>query len=475
MVGVPDLEAPGVYIEELPWGAGTIVGVETSTAAFVGRAHGGPTEPVAVSSFVEYQRVFGPPDPERELGHAVRAFLENGGAPAWIVRVAEPEPLSVGLKAIEAVSDLGLLCLPGETDVDILRQALDVPARRGLFLIADAMDLDPQAAATTARALAAENGARNGAFYWPPLRVTDADGSERLLAPSGAVAGVFARVDRSRGIWTAPAGERATVLGTEGPSVEVRDAEVSVLAATGVNAIRAFPSAGIRVWGGRTLSSDPEWRYVNVRRTFLFLEHSIDRGTQWAVFEPNDEPLWARVRGSVGAFLNGLWRQGAFQGQTPQEAFFVRCDRTTMTEDDLGDGRLRVQVGFAALRPAEFVVIEISKLLAAVATQVVGTSTGEPGLELRLPHRWVDPSRLAVMVEEEGGWTSWSAVEDLANSGSTDAHYVVEVGKDGGALLRFGDGEHGAVPPKGARIKASYRNSAGEAGDRPGRNRPPSA
>ena len=170
-----------------------------------------------------------------------------------------------------------------------------------MFLIADAMDLDPQLAAESARALASEDGASNGALYWPPLRVTDADGHERLSAPSGAVCGVFARVDRARGVWKAPAGEQAELLGTDGPAVEVDEAQISELADARVNPIRAFPGAGIRVWGARTLSSDPEWKYVNVRRLIIFLEHSIDRGLQWAVFEPNDEPLWARVRAAVGA------------------------------------------------------------------------------------------------------------------------------------------------------------------------------
>ena len=464
MVDVPKPTYPGVYVEELPWGVRSITGVETSTAAFVGRARAGPTEAVRVRSFSDFQRVFGPPDPKLELGYAVRAFFENGGARVWVVRVPEAEPLTHGLRALEPIEIRGVaVCFSGDYHVEAVRHTLGFCSRRGLFLVADAMDLDPKAAAETARALAGETGAENAALYWPPLRATD--GSERLLAPSGAVCGLLARVDQCRGVWKPSAGERASLLGPVEPAVEVSEEETATLADAGVNAIRAFPGRGIRVWGGRTLSSDPEWKYVNVRRFFLFLEHSIDVGTRWAVFEPNDEPLWAKVRVAVGAFLTALFRQGAFAGQTIDEAYFVRCDRTTMTQADLEWGRLNIEVGFAPLKPGEFIVIRIGRKLGAVATEIVGDSTGEPGLELRLPHRWVDPASVVVMVEHEGGWRAWSSVEDLGDSGPNDAHVRIEVDEDGRAVLRFGDGEHGAIPAKGDRVEATYRYGSGESGN----------
>jgi Bacteriophage tail sheath protein len=515
---VPDISYPGVYVEELPWGVRSIAGVETSTTAFIGRTYEGPSEPVCISAFSEYERLFGSPDRENELGHAVRAFFDNGGVRAWVVRVDRSDPLSVGLDALDGPAsdsladgvkvslyaalgwrpersdpkrfvaalnesfqpreveghtdwvwrpreEPGLLCLPGETDPEILRRALEVADRRGMFLIADAMELDPGVAAKQARDLAGEDSATNGAVYWPPLRVIETGGSPRLVAPSGAVCGIFARVDRARGIWKAPAGEGAEVLGSEGPAVEVREAEVAALADARVNAIRAFPGRGIRVWGARTLSADTDWKYVNIRRTFAFLEHSIDRGLQWTAFESNDEPLWARVRVAVGMFLADLWQRGAFQGRTPQEAFLVRCDRTTMTEDDLAQGTLRVVIGFAPLEPAEFVIIEICKARRASATEIVGVSTGEAGFELPLPHRWVDPAPVSVMVDGPEGWTTWTAVPDFANSGPDDGHFAVKVGEDGRAAIQFGDGEHGAVPMKGASILASYRYGLGRAGN----------
>jgi phage tail sheath protein FI len=150
--------------------------------------------------------------------------------------------------------------------------------------------------------------------------------------------------------------------------VNVSKAEQEMLNPRGVNCIRSFAGRGIRVWGARTCSDDPLWKYVNVRRLFLFLEKSIERGTQWAVFEPNDERLWARVRQSISQFLMGVWRDGALMGTTPEEAFFVKCDRTTMTQNDIDNGRLIVLVGVSPVKPAEFVIFRIAQ--AAQGTMV---------------------------------------------------------------------------------------------------------
>jgi Phage tail sheath C-terminal domain len=231
-----------------------------------------------------------------------------------------------------------------------------------------------------------------------------------------------------------------------------------------VNSIRAFRGHGIRVWGSRTLASDPEWKYVNVRRLVAFLERSLDRGTQWTVFEPNGESLWAQVRSAVGVFLNDLWRQEAFAGGSPGDAFYVRCDRRTMTQDDIDQGRLVMEIGIAPVRPAEFVIIRIARKLAGVACEIVGESTGEPGFELRLPHRWVDPLTVAVIVEGERGWAAWNAVTDLSTSGPADAIYMIEVDDEGYAVIRFGDAEHGSIPPRAARFQATYRYGGGRGG-----------
>jgi phage tail sheath protein FI len=193
--------------------------------------------------------------------------------------------------------------------------------------------------------------------YFPRLRVRRPSG-ERDLPAGGAVAGILTRTDTERGVWVSPDGER--VVGTLGPAVELDDASVDSLGLAAVNAIRFVPGRGIRLWGARTLAdTDAEWKYVHVRRLAAFLEQSIQQGLQWVVFEPNAPRLWTQVRALVRTFLTSVFRSGAFPAATADEAFFVRCDRTTMTQDDVDAGRLVVHVGFAPLRPAEFVILRI--------------------------------------------------------------------------------------------------------------------
>jgi phage tail sheath protein FI len=180
-----------------------------------------------------------------------------------------------------------------------------------------------------------------------------------LLPPSGFVAGIYGRTDAERGVFKAPANE--PVLGLAGFESNITTARQDVLNPEGINALRFFPDRGFRVWGARTLSSDPEWKYVNVRRLFIFIEHSLQRGTQWAVFEPNNPMLWANIRQTIEDFLLVQWRDGALIGATPAQAYFVRCDRTTMTQNDLDNGRLIALVGIAPTTPAEFVIFRIGQ------------------------------------------------------------------------------------------------------------------
>jgi phage tail sheath protein FI len=189
------------------------------------------------------------------------------------------------------------------------------------------------------------------------------------VPPSGFVAGQYARTDSRRGVWKAPAGTEANVAGAVGLTRQLTDAEQDTLNPIGVNALRFFPASGIVVWGARTLATqaDPEYRYIPIRRLAIFLEQSIYNGIQWAVFEPNDEDLWASLRLNIGAFMMTLFRQGAFQGGTPAQAFFVKCDAQTNPQDQINAGIVTVLVGFAPLRPAEFVVIRISQKTAEAA------------------------------------------------------------------------------------------------------------
>ena len=223
--------------------------------------------------------------------------------------------------------------------------------------------LDPRSGMT-----AVASAADNAAMYFPRIVAPDPlnAGQPASFAPCGAIAGIFARIDDQRGVWKAPAGQEAALRGVSGLSHHLNDDENGRLNAVGVNAVRSFPGAGNLVWGARTLQGADalasDWKYIPVRRLVFYIEESISRGTQWAVFEPNAEPLWAELRLQVGAFMQGLFTRGAVQGQTAREAYFVRCGQDTTTQADIDRGIVNVEIGLAPLKPAEFVVINIQQI-----------------------------------------------------------------------------------------------------------------
>ena len=208
------------------------------------------------------------------------------------------------------------------------------------------------------------------AVFYPRVRYSD-KGLVKLIGAAGAIAGLMARIGSNRGVWKAPAGIEAGLRGIVGVNVELTDAENGVLNKKAVNCIRVLPN-GIVNWGSRTLDGDDdfgsEWKYIPIRRLALMIEESLYRGTRWAVFEPNDEPLWANIRLNVGAFMNSLFRQGAFQGSSPQQAYYVKCDADTTTQNDRNLGIVNIEVGFAPLKPAEFVVIKIQQIAGNIPT-----------------------------------------------------------------------------------------------------------
>lgn len=211
-----------------------------------------------------------------------------------------------------------------------------------------------------------KNDSKYAAFYCPWIAVSDPQtGERRKIPPGGAALGIYARSDAERGVFKAPANE--VVRGALDLEYHIDEHTQEILNPRGANVIRQFPGRGIRVWGARTLSSDPLWKYVPVRRLFIFLEHSIYDGTQWVVFEPNDERLWARVKDTIRLFLRTQWREGALMGTTEAEAFRIACDRTTMTQDDILNGRLICEIGIAPVRPAEFVIFRIFQFTAEAA------------------------------------------------------------------------------------------------------------
>lgn len=367
-----------------------IEGVPTSITAFVGGAREGPRDtPVEVRSFADFQRHFGA-EVDGPLALSVRLFFENDGTHALIVRagndlaisdadVSDPslQPEQRGLWALGTAEIFNLLCVPpfafgpgGDIGAQTRRAAADFSAARRAFFIVDPLAswATPDDIINGAEGLESATWGlprtRNAAVYFPTLRVADPlrAGGVIECAPGGAVAGLYARTD-ARGVWKAPAGRGATLSGVSALAVNLTDMEQGRLNPRGVNVLRTFPGMGQVVWGARTLegtdASGSEWKYVPVRRLALYLEESIARGTRWAVFEPNDERLWSALRQQVGAFLHLLFRAGSFQGTTERQAYLVKCDAGTTSQLHIDEGVVNILVGFAPLKPAEFIVISI--------------------------------------------------------------------------------------------------------------------
>ncbi len=312
------------------------------------------------------------------LARAVEGFYRNGGRRCWVVRVTSPTGTSSdisladlvgtpgaeperarGLAALEAIPEISLVACPDEhlyPEGDVARAMVEHCERlRYRFAILSAPEAPP--ATDDHRPPVAS---RHAAYYDPWLVVEDTRrGGEIAVPPCGHVAGIYARIDLARGVHKAPTNE--DVRGIRRLRRAITEAEQAILAPRGVDVLRSFPGRGILVWGARTTSDDSEWRYVSVRRLLVHLERSIDEGTQWVVFEPNEPALWDRVRRAVESFLFEQWRDGALAGSTVDEAYFVRCDRSTMTQNDLDEGRLIVEIGVAPVRPAEFVIFRIGQ------------------------------------------------------------------------------------------------------------------
>jgi hypothetical protein len=277
--------------------------------------------------------------------------------------------LRKGIYALEAVDLFNILCLPGVSDAGILQDADSYCGERRAFLLVDPpkTTVKPDAMGALASGSSLPKS-KNAAVYYPWVKIADPlnGGKLRETAPSGAIAGLYARIDSARGIWKAPAGTEATLVGAQGVAYTLTDGENGTLNPLGVNCIRSFPVYGTISWGARTLRGADqmadEWKYVPVRRTALYIEESLYRGLKWVVFEPNDEPLWAQIRLNVGAFMQNLFRQGAFAGKTPREAYFVKCDQETTTQNDVNLGIVNILVGFAPLKPAEFVIIKLQQM-----------------------------------------------------------------------------------------------------------------
>jgi phage tail sheath protein FI len=370
----PPENPPGITISETPSGARPIAGAPTSIAAFVGAAAQGPTDrAIAVRSWLDFETQFGGLDPSNFLGYAVSHFFTNGGQQAYIVRLLESgndtAVVMAAVHRLDAVPTVNLLAVPGEADPDTIAQLQAYCVERKTFLIVDSapgstfatLQNGPDSRMAGANAI-------NAAFYFPWLNALDTQQNiTRPFPPSGFVAGLYAATDSSRGVWRSPAGLRTNLTGQSGPVLGLTDPQIGVLSAHAVNCIRHIAQFGDVVWGDRTLAGSDQaasdWKYVSVRRLALYIETSLDDGTQWAVFEPNNAQLWAQLRSSVSAFMQTLFVQGAFQGTTPAQAYFVKCDASNNPQASIDQGVVNILVGFAPVKPAEFIVIQIQQMV----------------------------------------------------------------------------------------------------------------
>ncbi len=384
---MPQYMSPGVYVEEVPSGSAPIAGVSTSTGGFLGLVPDGATmpklpdgtaytlapagEPVLVTNFTEFTTRFGEVaarvDANSALGHAVRGYFLNGGTRLWVTRVAslapgdKGDPIDAALEAMESVDEIALVCAPikppdgvdGARMKAIQEKLLDHCERLGdRFAIIDSPEEVPT---LTADAILKLRESSYGAIYFPWIDVT---GKGDYAPPSGHIAGMYGRVDATRGVHKAPANE--VLRGALGLKYRVGKPIQDELNPRGVNALRLFNNS-IKVWGARTLKPGDDFTYINIRRLFNYLRESIDEGLQWAVFEPNTSDLWAKVVRNVGAFLTNVWTSGALFGNTADQAFYVKCDEETNPSISRDLGIVVTEIGVSVVKPAEFVIFRLSQ------------------------------------------------------------------------------------------------------------------
>ena len=409
---MPQYMTPGVYVEEVSRGPRSIEMVGTSTCAFLGVAPDAAAfahEPKAINNWSQFVRTFASVKEPRSthLAQAVFSFFENGGSRCFVVNVGSSGQIAgkvtggqrQGIAALEAVDEVAIVAAPGYTDPGSYEVVLSHCERaRDRFAVLDCPEelesFENLAEVATAEVSPRPRGGGGGggggppgagaggeerpepppprqkayrsrrssygAYYAPWVTAPDPFDPGRLIniPPSGAIAGIYARTDATRGVHKAPANE--IVRGALNVAYRITREDQGPLNQAGVNVIRFFPGDGIRVWGARTLD-DGEWRYINVRRLFNMVEESIARATRWVVFEPNDITLWFSIIRDLTNFLTRLWRDGALMGRTPAQAFFVKCDEETNPPEEIDAGRVNVLIGIAPVKPAEFIVFKIGQ------------------------------------------------------------------------------------------------------------------
>ena len=373
-------KAPGVYIEEIT-PAGPIAGVGTSTPAFVGKvkkSDATANEPVMITNWTQYVEKFEGYESTAKndiyMPHAVRAFFDNGGTKLYVVPVTAATggttpaalDLTVALGNLEKVQDVSMVCAPGITDATAQKAVVThCENMTNRFAILDGkLDDDSKKAIDAVKTQVAGVKSTKGyaALYFPWITIGDPTSKvdprpPLAVPPSGYIAGIYARSDAERGVHKAPANE--IVRGALDLSYLLGDTEQGILNKAGINALRVFPGGPPVVWGARTTTADTAWRYVNVRRLFIYVEESIKQGIRWAMFEPNNYALWKKLERTITEFLDRVWRAGALFGKTAQEAFYVRIDEELNPPAARALGEVYIEIGMAPVRPAEFIVVRI--------------------------------------------------------------------------------------------------------------------
>lgn len=373
-------EAPGVYSRIVSSGNKPIESVGSSTAGFIGQSAEGPVNhPMLVTSWAQYQKQFGGLAAGGYLAHAVYGFFLNGGARAYVCNVGAKQEgqteeqvaalikgedkgpkQRTGLEAFKAIEDISLVAAPGFTSKIIHGLLADHASACGdrIAILDGVEDLGELQLHEFPRI--GDN--QESALYWPWISVYDEVAKKpAFVPPSGHIMGTIARVDTERGVHKAPANE--VLRGALGLKYTLTRNEQALLNPRGINVIRDLDDMGIRIYGARTLSEDKEWKYLNVRRLFQVVKQSVTKGTEWVVFEPNNEKLWGNIERNIRGYLKTLFNNGALQGKTPEEAFYVRCSEVTNPQENIDLGIVTIEIGIAPVKPAEFVQINIQQFI----------------------------------------------------------------------------------------------------------------
>jgi phage tail sheath protein FI len=348
----------------------------TSVTGFIGQSRSGPiNKAVKIMSAREYTSLFGTAAHSKYLAYAVRGFFQNGGRMCYVVNIGFGRDLRsernlpnvlqgngysriiTAIKVFEKIKEISIVCAPGITNPNAQKIIINHCEKMGnRFAI---LDIQRDTNAGLGR-LNRPPSSANAAAYFPWLKIYDAKKRKFLFVPpSGHVAGIYARVDAEKGSHKAPAGPLFPIKGINGLKYNLVQRDVNGLTLRSINPIRSFQGSGYLIWGARTLSNDPEWKYVNVRRFCLYVKENIAEHTKWAVREPNNTLLWNKLKSYASEYLLDLWKKGALLGSKPSEAFFVRCDSYTNTVDMIEAGRVQVLVGIALIKPGEFILIKI--------------------------------------------------------------------------------------------------------------------